>query len=46
MLQTFYHIKKRAKLNKNNLLLIRDQAEDLYDRIYSKKLSVKKFESY
>ncbi len=37
------HQKKRAKLNINNLLLIRDQAEDLYDLIYSKKLSVKKF---
>ena len=36
MLQIFYTSKKEQKLNKNNLLLIRDQAEDLYDRIYSK----------
>ena len=34
---------KRTNLNKTNLLLIRENAEDLYKQIYLKKLSVKKF---
>jgi D-glycero-alpha-D-manno-heptose-7-phosphate kinase len=37
------HQKKRSNLNTSNLLLIRDQAEDLYNQIYFKKLSIKKF---
>jgi len=35
--------KKRTNLNINNLLLIREQAENLYNQIYFKKLSIKKF---
>lgn len=34
--------KKRAKQNVNDLKLIRDQAEFLYDQIYNKKLNQKK----
>ncbi len=37
------HQKKRANLNEKNLLLIREQAENLYNQIYFKKISVKKF---
>ena len=34
---------KRSKINKENLILLREQAENLYDNIYYNKLSVKKF---
>ena len=35
--------KKRSKLNKSNLILLREQAENLYEEIYNNKLSIKKF---
>ena len=35
--------KKRANINVKNLLLVRDQAENLYNQIYFKKISIKKF---
>ncbi len=35
--------KKRSKLNRSNLILLREQAENLYDEIYYNKLSIKKF---
>ena len=34
---------KRSKINKENLILLREQVENLYDNIYYNKLSVKKF---
>ena len=35
--------KKRSNLNTNNLLLIREQAEDLFDQIYHNNFNEKKF---
>ncbi len=37
------HQKKRDHVNVKNLLLLREQAENLYNQIYFKKISVKKF---
>jgi D-glycero-alpha-D-manno-heptose-7-phosphate kinase len=54
-LQTFYtnlnrdaskilsHQKKRTMTNNDNLLLIRNQAEELYEKIYNKNLNLKDF---
>ena len=35
--------KKRSELNRSGLILLREQAENLYDEIYYNKLTIKKF---
>lgn len=38
-----FYQKKRSEINRSNLILIREQAENLYEEIYNNKLSIKKF---